>query len=102
MGGSLSSTMNGVANKMVGGIGKGVNGVIGGVNYVLKRLNRIKLGNWTVPKYAKGTDGHPGGLAVINDQKGPVHEEYVQMPDGRGFIAKGKDLLVNLQKARRY
>lgn len=99
MGGSLSSTMNGVANKMVGGIGKGVNGVIGGVNYVLKEVESDKkLGNWTVPQYAKGTDGHPGGLAMINDQKGPVHEEYVQMPDGRGFIAKGKDLLVNLPK----
>ncbi|MFC4771602.1 phage tail tape measure protein [Enterococcus hermanniensis] len=99
MGGSLSTTMNGVANKMVGGIGKGVNGVIGGVNYVLKEVESDKkLGNWTVPQYAKGTDGHPGGLAMINDQKGPVHEEYVQMPDGRGFIAKGKDLLVNLPK----
>ena len=99
MGGSLSSTMNGVSNKMVGGIGKGVNGVIGGVNYVLKEVESDKkLGNWTVPQYAKGTDGHPGGLAMINDQKGPVHEEYVQMPDGRGFIAKGKDLLVNLPK----
>lgn len=99
MGGSLSSTMNGVANKMVGGIGKGVNGVIGGVNYVLKEVESDKkLGNWTVPQYAKGTDGHPGGLALINDQKGPVHEEYVQMPDGRGFIAKVKDLLVNLPK----
>ncbi|MDT2395451.1 phage tail tape measure protein [Enterococcus avium] len=99
MGGSLSATMNGVANKMVGGIGKGVNGVIGGVNYVLKEVESDKkLGNWTVPQYAKGTNGHPGGLALINDQKGPVHEEYVQMPDGRGFIAKGKDLLVNLPK----
>lgn len=99
MGGPLTSTMNGVANKMVGGIGKGVNGVIGGVNYVLKEVESDKkLGNWTVPQYAKGTDGHPGGLAMINDQKGPVHEEYVQMPDGRGFIAKGKDLLVNLPK----
>lgn len=99
MGGSLSTTMNGVANKMVGGIGKGVNGVIGGVNYVLKEVESDKkLGNWTVPQYAKGTNGHPGGLALINDQKGPVHEEYVQMPDGRGFIAKGKDLLVNLPK----
>ena len=99
MGGSLSATMNGVANKMGGGIGNGVTGGIGGVNYVLKEVESDKkLGNWTVPQYAKGTDGHPGGLALINDQKGPVHEEYVQMPDGRGFIAKGKDLLVNLPK----
>ncbi|MDT2485087.1 phage tail tape measure protein [Enterococcus avium] len=99
MGGSLSATMNGVANKMVGGIGKGVNGVIAGVNHVMKEVESDKrLGDWSPPKYAKGTDGHPGGLALINDQKGPVHEEYVQMPDGRGFIAKGKDLLVNLPK----
>ena len=99
MGSSLNATMNGVANKMVGGIGKGVNGVISGVNYVLKEVKSSKsIGTWTVPQYAKGTEAHPGGLAMINDQKGPVHEEYVQMPDGKGFIAKGRDLLVNLPK----
>lgn len=93
------ATMNSVANRMVGGIGKGVNGVISGVNYVLKEVESSKkIGNWTIPQYAKGTVGHPGGLAMINDQKGPVHEEYVQMPNGKGFIAKGRDLLVNLPK----
>lgn len=99
MGSPLSSTMNSVANRMVGGIGKGVNGVISGVNYVLKEVESSKtIGNWTIPQYAKGTVGHPGGLAMINDQKGPVHEEYVQMPNGKGFIVKGRDLLVNLPK----
>ena len=99
MGSLLSSTMNSVANRMVGGIGKGVNGVISGVNYVLKEVESSKtIGNWAIPQYAKGTVGHPGGLAMINDQKGPVHEEYVQMPNGKGFIAKGRDLLVNLPK----
>ncbi|HBA0605878.1 TPA: phage tail tape measure protein, partial [Enterococcus faecium] len=89
LGNSLSTTMNNVANTMVGGIGKGVNGVISGVNYVLKEVESSKnIGNWPIPQYAKGTDGHPGGLAMINDQKGLVHEEYVQMPDGRSFIAK--------------
>lgn len=99
MGNSLASTMNSVANTMVGGMGKGVNGVISGVNYVLKEVESSKsIGNWAIPQYAKGTEGHPGGLAMINDQKGFVHEEYVQMPDGKGFIAKGRDLLVNLPK----
>ncbi|MDB7686114.1 phage tail tape measure protein [Enterococcus faecium] len=99
LGNSLASTMNSVANTMVGGMGKGVNGVISGVNYVLKEVESSKsIGNWPIPQYAKGTEGHPGGLAMINDQKGLVHEEYVQMPDGRGFIAKGRDLLVNLPK----
>ncbi|MGG5376073.1 hypothetical protein IGI57_002581 [Enterococcus sp. DIV0213j] len=99
MGSSLDTTMRGVANKMVSGIGRGVNGVIGGVNYVMSEVeSKKRLNAWTVPKYATGTDAHPGGLAVINDQKGPVHQEYVEMPDGRGFLAKGRDLLVNLPK----
>lgn len=99
MGDPLDATMSNVANKMVGGIGKGVNGVISGVNYVLKEVESSQvIGNWAIPQYAKGTEGHPGGLAMINDQKGPVHEEYVQMPDGKGFIAKGRDLLLNLPK----
>ena len=100
MGGSLSATMNGVANKMVRGIGKGVNGVIGGVNYVLKEVESDKkLGNWTVPQYAKGTDGHPAdGPALINDQKGSKYQEIIQNPDGSTFMAKGRNALVWLQK----
>lgn len=100
MGGSLSATMNGVANKMVGGIGRGVNGVISGVNYVLKEVESSKkLGAWTVPQYAKGTNGHPtDGPALINDQKGSKFQEIVQNPDGSTFMAKGRNALVWLQK----
>lgn len=100
MGGSLQTTMNGVANKMVGGIGKGVNGVIGGVNYVLKEVESSKkLGAWTVPQYAKGTGGHPqDGPALINDQEGNKYQEIVQNPDGSTFMAKGRNALVWLQK----
>lgn len=100
MGGSLSATMNSVANKMVGGIGKGVNGVIGGVNYVLKEVESDKkLGAWTVPQYARGTDGHPAdGPAIVNDQKGSKYQEIIQEPDGSTFIAKGRNALVWLKK----
>lgn len=100
MGGSLSATMNGVANKMVGGIGKGVNGVIAGVNYVLKEVESDKkLGAWTVPQYANGTDGHPAdGPAIVNDQKGSKYQEIIQEPDGSTFIAKGRNALVWLKK----
>lgn len=100
MGGSLSATMNNVANKMVSGIGKGVNGVIGGVNYVLKEVESSKkLGAWTVPQYARGTDGHPqDGPAIVNDQKGSKYQEIIQEPDGSTFIAKGRNALVWLKK----
>lgn len=100
MGGSLTSTMNSVANKMVGGIGKGVNGVISGVNFVLKEVESDKkLGAWTVPQYARGTDGHPAdGPAIVNDQKGSKYQEIIQEPDGSIFIAKGRNALVWLKK----
>lgn len=100
LGGSLSATMNSVANKMVGGIGKGVNGVISGVNFVLKEVESDKkLGAWTVPQYAKGTDGHPAdGPAIVNDQKGSKYQEIIQEPDGSTFIAKGRNALVWLKK----
>lgn len=100
MGGSLSATMNRVANKMVGGIGKGVNGVIGGVNYVLKEVESDKkLGAWTVPQYARGTEGHPAdGPAIVNDQKGSKYQEIIQDPDGSTFMAKGRNALVWLKK----
>lgn len=100
MGGSLSATMNNVANKMVGGIGKGVNGVIAGVNHVMKEVESDKrLGDWSPPRYAKGTDGHPtDGPAIVNDQKGSKYQEIIQEPDGSTFIAKGRNALVWLKK----
>ncbi|MGX2946089.1 NlpC/P60 family protein [Enterococcus alishanensis] len=99
MGTSLNTTMNGVANKMVSGIGKGVNGVVAGVNHVLTQVeSEKKLSNWTVPTYAKGTKAHPGGLALVNDQKGNNYEEYIQTPDGQGFIPEGRNVLADLPK----
>lgn len=100
MGGSLATTMNGVANKMIGGIGKGVNGVIAGVNHVMKEVESDKrLGDWSPPRYAKGTDGHPAdGPAIVNDQKGSKYQEIIQEPDGSTFMAKGRNALVWLKK----
>ena len=96
MGGSLTVSMNGVSNKMVSGVGKGVNGVISGVNHVMTQVDGKSLNKWTVPQYAQGTKGHPGGLAVVNDQKGQVYRELVQLPSGETFIPEGRDLMMNL------
>lgn len=96
MGGSLSTTMNGVSNKMVSGVGKGVNGVISGVNHVMTQVDAKKLNEWKPPQYAQGTKGHPGGLAVVNDQKGQVYRELVQLPSGETFIPEGRDIMMNL------
>lgn len=98
--GSLDATMRGIANKMVGGIGKGVNGVISGVNYVLKEVESDKkIGDWGVPQYAQGTDGHPAdGPALVNDQQGSKYRELIQNPDGSVFMPKARNALVWLKK----
>lgn len=96
MGGPLTVSMNGVSNKMTTGIGKGVNGVISGVNHVMTQVDGKSLKEWSVPQYAQGTKGHPGGLAVVNDQKGQVYRELVQLPSGETFIPEGRDLMMNL------
>lgn len=96
MGSPLTVSMNGVSNKMVSGVGKGVNGVISGVNHVMTQVDGKSLNKWTVPQYAQGTKGHPGGLAVVNDQKGQVYRELVQLPSGETFIPEGRDLMMNL------
>lgn len=100
MGGALASTMNGVANKMVSGIGKGVNGVISGVNYVLKEVESSdSIGSWTVPQYARGIDAHPeDGPAIVNDQPGTTYKEIIQRPNGETFIPKERNAMLWLEK----
>lgn len=89
-----------VANKMVSGLGSGVNGVITGVNWVLGKVGvkkKNQLDPWKVPQYAQGTDGHPGGLAVVGDGKGSnAGQELIQTPDGQQYLSPSKSTLVNL------
>lgn len=44
--------------------------------------------------HAKGTNYHPGGPAIVNDQSGPLYEELVIPKGGTPFIAKGRDVLL--------
>ena len=47
-----------------------------------------------IPKYAKGTDFHPGGLALVGDGG----REEVVMYDGKAFVTSDKPTLVNLPR----
>ncbi|WP_313429797.1 peptidoglycan DD-metalloendopeptidase family protein [Siminovitchia terrae] len=90
-----------LANKMVKGLGKGVNGVIDGVNWVLKRLEvKTRVENWPVPKYARGTDGHPqDGPAIVGDGKGSnAGEELIRMPNGQTYLSPARPTMVHLPK----
>lgn len=48
--------------------------------------------------FAKGTDFHPGGLAMVNDQKGPTYRELVSLPDGTSFIPQGRNVMLPLPR----
>ncbi|WP_277627775.1 hypothetical protein [Priestia flexa] len=96
MAGKVTSGINSLKNKMVGTLGEGVNGAIGGVNWVLDKIGvDTKIKKWPIPEYAKGTDGHPGGLAVLGD--GGMKELFVT-PSGYMGMSPDKDTLMNLPK----
>lgn len=96
MAGKVTSGINSLKNKMVGTLGEGVNGAIGGVNWVLDKIGvDTKIKKWPIPEYAKGTDGHPGGLAILGDGK---MEELFITPSGYMGLSPDKDTLMNLPK----
>lgn len=68
------------------------------LNNLAARISSVKLPTIPTPKipgYARGTNYHPGGLAVVGDGGGP---ELIQYPNGRFAISPGTDTLVNLPR----
>ena len=47
-------------------------------------------------KHAKGTDNHPGGLAMVNDQRGTLYKELITLPNGTSFIPQGRNVTLPL------
>ena len=96
---AVANAAKSIANTLVGGIGAGVNGVIGGINWVLSKVGSSwQISKWNVPKFAKGTDYHMGGPALINDAPGAVFREAVRLPNGEEFIPTGRNVMLNLPR----
>nr|DAY50696.1 MAG TPA: Minor tail protein [Caudoviricetes sp.] len=96
---SIKNAAASIGNGLVGVVGKAMNGVINGINWVLGKVGagKSKLKLWTIPKYAKGTGYHPGGLAMVNDGLGNNYREAFRTPDGRtGIFPAQRNLMVNL------
>lgn len=67
-----------------------VNKLLDGANHILKEFgSKKKLIEWT--PYARGTSGHKGGNALVNDGNGA---ELVQMPNGNTFIPNGRNVFI--------
>lgn len=87
-----------IFNAALKAVGKPVNAIIHGASWVLEKLGADKLQEWDVPQYAKGTPagGHPiNGPMMVNDGRGA---ETVITPDGRAFIPKGRNVVLNAPK----
>ena len=95
---AVKDAFKGIFNAALTAIGKPVNGIIKGASWVLEKLGAEPLKEWEVPQYATGTPagGHPiNGPMMVNDGRGA---ETVITPDGRAFIPKGRNVVLNAPK----
>lgn len=93
----ITSAMDTIKHAIVDPVKSAVNSVGKGVNYVLNKVGASTMSwGWS---YANGTDYHPGGPAIVNDQPGDVYRESYQLPDGRqGIFPAVRNLPVMLPK----
>lgn len=97
---AVKNGMKSMFNGMVDGASWGVNKVIDGVKWVLNAVGAHGTANgiskW-YPSYAKGTNYHPGGLALVNDGSGSNYREMYKLPDGTtGLFPQQRNMMVNL------
>lgn len=52
-----------------------------------------RTGQTAIPN-AKGTNYHPGGDMIVNDQSGPLYKELVQFPGQTPFIPQGRNVYI--------
>ena len=99
---SASAGVNAVKQNFPIGINATNNtgGVISTVWNALTSLPGIKyidiITRYFTQKHAKGTDNHPGGLAMVNDQRGTLYKELITLPNGTSFIPEGRNVTLPL------
>lgn len=94
---SIFDKFKGWAHTAMGGVVKAINTGIGGINTVIKFFGG-KAQSIAPVKYAGGVGYHPGGPALINDQKGPVFEEAFKNPgEPWRVIPKMRNVMVDLK-----
>lgn len=95
----VKSGVNGIQDKTVTiNAQDNASGVLSGIKGWIDSVTGNFFTNVFASKHAHGTNYHPGGLAVVNDQRNSTYKEMVTLPDGRSFIPEGRDVLLPLPR----
>ncbi|GFH42745.1 hypothetical protein Hs30E_12960 [Lactococcus hodotermopsidis] len=88
--------------------GSGVNSAVNTINQVKDKTATITTihqdlfakptENYQGAMYAKGSNYHKGGLAMVNDQAGRLYKEMVTLPNGRSFVPEGRNVVLDLPR----
>lgn len=95
----VKSGVNGIQDKTVTiNARDNASGVLSGIKSWIDSVTGNFFTNIFASKHAHGTNYHPGGLAIVNDQRNSNYKEMVTLPNGRSFIPQGRDVLLPLPK----
>lgn len=95
----VKSGVNGIQDKTVTiNARDNASGVLSGIRSWIDSVTGNFFTNIFASKHAHGTNYHPGGLAIVNDQRNSNYKEMVTLPNGRSFIPQGRDVLLPLPR----
>ena len=95
----VQSGVNGIQDRTVTiNAQDNASGVLAGIRSWIDSVTGNFFTTIFASQHANGTNYHPGGLAVVNDQRNSNYKELVTLPDGRSFIPEGRNVLLPLPR----
>lgn len=95
----VQSGVNGIQDRTVTiNAQDNASGVLAGIRSWIDSVTGNFFTTIFASQHAHGTNYHPGGLAVVNDQRNSNYKELVTLPDGRSFIPEGRNVLLPLPR----
>ncbi len=96
---SIINSVSKVVDAIVTPVQKATGKIKDGIDWVLNKLGGGSLNwgffNWS--SYETGTENHPGGLALVNDQVGDIYRESYELPNGeQGLFPAQRNFLTYL------